>query len=455
MPKQPTSPYTSQAGTRKIHISHDRRITAADIIPEKFDRTDSVWVQRGKGSFDQAILPVVQELRDNDPYDSQTSSDYSDNEEQIRHDGLSAIEEGTDEDEPQSNLEGKKPLGRPGKDSNVSETRSRGKSKSDKITSAHPSDASLEERLTNNNGSIASRSDQLMQEELSLQEAPRAPPKRLRRIEGRNSLDASLVADQWSLRRGSKTEAPGGSVKERAASFASLSSVIPSSAESTERPARPLRSSTSRSSIQPLIEFWDSHQNATERTSDEGSARLPADISKIGMSQPNIVLGCENQKAPSSSSSESSESLKLSDLTEIFEAEEVDATKPSSDVAEVTRGCSTNKAAKTDDKSQPLHRPSIMCTTDRPLESPKPSRRQLFVRKVRNVALPMALLKILLGRQLAERTKPGLEILARGEPLKPLKTVRDNFLWNPVSEIILSPGRIVHIRIPMWFTPFW
>lgn len=48
-------------------------------------------------------------------------------------------------------------------------------------------------------------------------------------------------------------------------------------------------------------------------------------------------------------------------------------------------------------------------------------RRKLWLRKVRHALLPMPVLRLFLGKELAERTKPQLRRLARGET--PVSTV--------------------------------
>ncbi len=48
---------------------------------------------------------------------------------------------------------------------------------------------------------------------------------------------------------------------------------------------------------------------------------------------------------------------------------------------------------------------------------PRVGRRKTLLRKARNVALPTPILKVLLGRELADQTKEQLRLLARGEPI--------------------------------------
>lgn len=50
---------------------------------------------------------------------------------------------------------------------------------------------------------------------------------------------------------------------------------------------------------------------------------------------------------------------------------------------------------------------------------PSVKRRKLYLRKARNLAMRKTLLKAILGRQLADRTKPALERLAHGERVTP------------------------------------
>ena len=59
--------------------------------------------------------------------------------------------------------------------------------------------------------------------------------------------------------------------------------------------------------------------------------------------------------------------------------------------------------------------PQIAENVEEP-ESPKIRKRNLYVRKARNIAARKVILKLALGRQLAEETKPALRRLAHGEP---------------------------------------
>lgn len=51
-------------------------------------------------------------------------------------------------------------------------------------------------------------------------------------------------------------------------------------------------------------------------------------------------------------------------------------------------------------------------------EKPKVKKRKLVVRKSRNVMMRKHFLQVMLGRQLAEHTKPALRLLAHGEALE-------------------------------------